>query len=159
FPVVPSFFMASGVSSCVNYSLRRLSRGVLLSTYSGSTRPSSCTPTLGKRDRPAVWNSGPGASSLEPNLACNSTMMRITCHWPQGLALLVSLSFSVPAARAEEPKKEPPAKVSYYQHIRPIFQAHCQGCHQPAKARGDYIMTDFTKLLAGGAPRPQPTLR
>ena len=26
------------------------------------------------------------------------------------------------------------APVSYYKQIRPIFQAHCQGCHQPAKA-------------------------
>ena len=42
------------------------------------------------------------------------------------------------------------SQVSYYKDIRPIFQANCQGCHQPAKAKGDYIMTDFTKLLAGG---------
>jgi WD40 repeat protein/mono/diheme cytochrome c family protein len=40
--------------------------------------------------------------------------------------------------------------VSYYKDIRPIFQANCQGCHQPAKARGGYVMTDFKKLLAGG---------
>ncbi|MEO8352248.1 MAG: c-type cytochrome domain-containing protein [Chthoniobacteraceae bacterium] len=40
--------------------------------------------------------------------------------------------------------------VSYFSKIRPIFQAHCQGCHQPAKAKGDYVMTDFTRLLHGG---------
>ena len=40
--------------------------------------------------------------------------------------------------------------VSYYKQIRPIFQSHCQGCHQPAKQSGGYVMTDFTKLLAGG---------
>ncbi len=45
---------------------------------------------------------------------------------------------------------EPGKPVSYFKHIRPIFQAHCQGCHQPAKAKGEYIMTDFAKLLAGG---------
>lgn len=45
---------------------------------------------------------------------------------------------------------DPAAPVSFYKQIRPLFQAHCQGCHQPAKARGDYIMTDFAKLLAGG---------
>src|SRR5580765_4951412 len=43
-----------------------------------------------------------------------------------------------------------PEKVSYYKQVRTIFQAHCQGCHQPAKARGEYVMTDFAKLLAGG---------
>ncbi len=42
------------------------------------------------------------------------------------------------------------AKVSYYREVRPIFQANCQGCHQPAKSKGGYVMTDFKKLLAGG---------
>jgi WD40 repeat protein len=39
--------------------------------------------------------------------------------------------------------------VSYYRDIRPIFEAQCHGCHQPAKAKGDYVMTEFAKLLAG----------
>ncbi len=43
-----------------------------------------------------------------------------------------------------------PGKVSFYKSIRPVFQAKCHGCHQPAKAKGDYIMTDFAKLLQGG---------
>jgi WD40 repeat protein len=43
-----------------------------------------------------------------------------------------------------------PAKVSYYTQVRPIFQAHCQGCHQPAKAGGGYVMTSFDRLIAGG---------
>ena len=42
------------------------------------------------------------------------------------------------------------APVSYYKQIRPIFQSHCQGCHQPAKQSGGYVMTDFARLLAGG---------
>ena len=46
--------------------------------------------------------------------------------------------------------KAPGAPVSYYQDVRPIFQANCQGCHQPAKLKGGYTMTDFQKLLAGG---------
>ena len=40
--------------------------------------------------------------------------------------------------------------VSYYKQIRPLFQAHCQGCHQPAKDKGGYVMTEFDSLLAGG---------
>jgi WD40 repeat protein len=43
-----------------------------------------------------------------------------------------------------------PESVSYYEHIRPLFQAKCQGCHQPAKAKGDYIMTEVVKLISGG---------
>jgi len=46
--------------------------------------------------------------------------------------------------------KPAPGPVSFYKSIRPIFQAKCHGCHQPAKAKGDYIMTDFARLLAGG---------
>ncbi|HEY4408323.1 MAG TPA: alpha-amylase family glycosyl hydrolase, partial [Acidimicrobiia bacterium] len=37
----------------------------------------------------------------------------------------------------------------YYKQIRPIFQAQCQGCHQPSKAGGGYVMTAFDRLLAG----------
>ena len=40
--------------------------------------------------------------------------------------------------------------ISYYKQIRPLFQANCQGCHQPAKAKGGYVMTTFTQLLEGG---------
>ncbi len=50
---------------------------------------------------------------------------------------------AVPAAANDE-------AISYYDQIRPVFQAHCQGCHQPAKQSGAYVMTDFAKLLSGG---------
>jgi WD40 repeat protein len=40
--------------------------------------------------------------------------------------------------------------VSYWRQIRPILQANCHGCHQPAKAGGQFVMTSFGKLLAGG---------
>ena len=45
---------------------------------------------------------------------------------------------------------EPAEKISFDQQIRPIFQANCQGCHQPAKAGGDYVMTTFERLAKGG---------
>ncbi len=60
--------------------------------------------------------------------------------------------FSIHAIHAEK-KKETPAKpklVSYHAQIKPIFQAHCQGCHQPAKPQGEYVMTEFSALLKGG---------
>ncbi len=62
--------------------------------------------------------------------------------------LILSTTFPVRGEAAKGPTAAGP--VSYYKDIRPIFQAHCQGCHQPAKAKGEYIMTDFAKLLAGG---------
>jgi WD40 repeat protein len=52
------------------------------------------------------------------------------------------------AKPAAKPAAETP--ISYVQQIQPIFQANCHGCHQPAKAGGKFVMTDFAKLLAGG---------
>jgi WD40 repeat protein/mono/diheme cytochrome c family protein len=43
-----------------------------------------------------------------------------------------------------------PVAVSYDKDIRPIFQANCQGCHQPAKAGGSLEMTAVKNLLKGG---------
>lgn len=68
--------------------------------------------------------------------------------------ILSGFVFLASSLHAAAPKKEetidPSKPVSFYKHIRPILQANCTGCHQPAKAKGDYIMTDFAKLLAGG---------
>ncbi len=53
---------------------------------------------------------------------------------------------------ADEPKKPKPLPetVSYYRDVRPVFQAQCQGCHQPAKPQGGYVMTDHASLLKAG---------
>ena len=71
-----------------------------------------------------------------------------------GALLILSLVVAVTVRAADEPAQRAattsPAKVSYYKQIRPIFQAQCQGCHQPAKAGGGYVMTAFDRLLAGG---------
>lgn len=40
--------------------------------------------------------------------------------------------------------------VSYSRAVEPILRAKCQGCHQPAKAQGGYVLTDFAKLMAAG---------
>jgi WD40 repeat protein/mono/diheme cytochrome c family protein len=57
----------------------------------------------------------------------------------------VLLALGPAVGRAAEP-----APVSYYRQIRPIFQQHCQGCHQPAKAQGGFIMTNHADLLKSG---------
>ena len=43
-----------------------------------------------------------------------------------------------------------PAPVSYHREIRPLFQATCQGCHQPAKPQGGFVMTEVARLLGAG---------
>jgi WD40 repeat protein/mono/diheme cytochrome c family protein len=51
---------------------------------------------------------------------------------------------------AKSPAGPAAAKVSFDKQIRPIFQANCQGCHQPAKAKGGFIMTAHDKMLLAG---------
>ena len=70
-------------------------------------------------------------------------------------SLLITSIFCIAAATTmadektglEQPKSAAP---SYYNDVRPILQANCQGCHQPAKAGGEYVMTSFALLLKGG---------
>lgn len=51
---------------------------------------------------------------------------------------------------AAKPDSNPGKEVSYHKQIRPLVQVHCQGCHQPAKAQGGYIMTDHASLMKVG---------
>ena len=53
------------------------------------------------------------------------------------------LAGEIPAAESSGP-------VSYFKQIRPILQANCQGCHQPAKAEGGYVMTEVGRMKAAG---------
>ena len=70
---------------------------------------------------------------------------RVSCTF---LAVILTGHFF--SISAEDKEQKNTGQISYFKQIRPIFQAHCQGCHQPAKDKGGYIMTDFSSLLAGG---------
>jgi WD40 repeat protein len=59
------------------------------------------------------------------------------------------LTFALPALHAAD-KDALPADVSYYKDVRPIFQQNCNGCHQPAKPSGGFIMTAHAELLKKG---------
>ena len=52
------------------------------------------------------------------------------------------------------------AAISYYEEIRPILQAHCQGCHQPAKSAsaGKYVMTSFDLVMKAGESESAPVV-
>ena len=66
------------------------------------------------------------------------------------LAAFGFLAVAYPPLEADDKEKTKGQPVSYYNQIRPIFQAKCQGCHQPAKRGGEYVMTDFAAMLKGG---------
>src|SRR6187549_3094652 len=78
----------------------------------------------------------------------------LTVPTMKNVLLLAAVSFALPcmvsALPGEKPLPDPNKPVSYFKDVRPIFQAQCQGCHQPAKAKGGYVMTDFARMLAGG---------
>ncbi|MEK0451507.1 MAG: hypothetical protein RL088_3775 [Verrucomicrobiota bacterium] len=64
--------------------------------------------------------------------------------------LTAILTLAVAPILQGAPAEDPNAPVSFFKHIRPIFQANCNGCHQPAKSKGGYLMTDFARMLEGG---------
>jgi WD40 repeat protein/mono/diheme cytochrome c family protein len=69
-----------------------------------------------------------------------------------GFGFLAAVVVVVTAtAQTPEPQaKAADAKVSFFRDVRPIFQEHCQGCHQPAKRGGGYVITGYKELLKGG---------
>jgi WD40 repeat protein/mono/diheme cytochrome c family protein len=73
---------------------------------------------------------------------------------PRLFAILAAPAFAglAVAAAADKPAGErpPAAKISYFRDVRPILQTHCQGCHQPAKSEGDYVLTSMDRLVKGG---------
>ncbi|MGD9723872.1 MAG: c-type cytochrome domain-containing protein [Pirellulales bacterium] len=68
--------------------------------------------------------------------------------WP--VALAVACAVSVVSAADAPPAQPATPAISYFRDIRPIFQTHCQGCHQPGKPMGEFVMTSFAGLLKGG---------
>ncbi len=63
-------------------------------------------------------------------------------------AILATAAVSLGAQ--EKPPAPDAGKVSFDRQVRPILQARCLGCHQPAKDKGKYVMTSHDRLLAGG---------
>ncbi len=93
-----------------------------------------------------------GILEVMNSLVCRmlARISRLTALCTLGVGLGAILSIPTGAVEPAAAGSTTNRTVSYYQDIRPIFQANCQGCHQPAKVKGGYVMTDFKKLLAGG---------
>ena len=82
-----------------------------------------------------------------PHLIGYSADPSLRWTWPM---LTFLQSIAVVAAMWAPPAATPAVTVSYYKQVRPLFQVHCQGCHQPAKSQGGYIMTSYESLLKAG---------
>jgi WD40 repeat protein len=79
-------------------------------------------------------------------------VLLMTVARPLVLAALLAAFGLSPLAANEPPGQKPkePSVVSYARDVRPILQQNCQGCHQPARAQGGYVMTTFADLLKPG---------
>jgi hypothetical protein len=54
---------------------------------------------------------------------------------------------AVHSARAADPKQ----KITYEQHVMPIFKDKCLACHNPDKAKNDFDLSTYASLMRGGA--------
>src|SRR5687767_8748392 len=77
----------------------------------------------------------------------------LTLRWCLLVCSVLAASVSVLCAADDTQESKP---VSFYKKVRPILQANCQGCHQPAKAKGNYVMTEFEKLFIPGETGGKP---
>ena len=71
------------------------------------------------------------------------------------VALLVALVPHSPVVAEEVPAAadsaaDGVAPVSYYHDVRPLLQAHCLGCHQPAKSSGGLDLTAVQNAIKDG---------
>ena len=71
-----------------------------------------------------------------------------------GTLLLITVSVPLAFVLSDEPSAPAAAPISYYKQIRPIFQANCQGCHQPNSKSGDLDLTSYGAFQQGGKRGP-----
>src|SRR2546428_5802172 len=75
------------------------------------------------------------------------------------LAAVVPLLMGLETVVARDPvapKPKEPEAVSYYRDVRRIFEQNCQGCHQPAKASGSFVINSYSALLQKGESGDPP---
>ena len=74
---------------------------------------------------------------------------RARSSWP--VVALIALGPLAASGLAQDGDR---SEVSFHKQVRPLLQASCQGCHQPAKADGALVLTDYEGLLRGGKQGP-----
>jgi len=80
-------------------------------------------------------------------------MSRVLPGWKRAICVLAVAAIGWLGANlveAADEKPADPAPVSYYRQVRPILQRACTGCHQPAKAGGKLLLTNYELSLKGG---------
>ncbi len=73
-----------------------------------------------------------------------------TAIWLVVALALVWQSTSL-SADEEKPADTAPKKVTYDEHVQPIFREHCFTCHSQETKESDLSLATYASLLAGGA--------
>jgi mono/diheme cytochrome c family protein len=66
--------------------------------------------------------------------------------------VVIGLALAAPAARlhAEDAKPAEP-KITYAEHVQPIFREHCFSCHNQDTKKSDLSLATFGSVTTGGA--------
>lgn len=67
------------------------------------------------------------------------------------LAMPMGIGSHVRAQEKADPSKKPVEKVTYQDHILPIFRAKCGACHSSDQAKGGLVLDSYTGVMQGGS--------
>ncbi|MEM6364531.1 MAG: DUF1549 domain-containing protein, partial [Planctomycetota bacterium] len=93
------------------------------------------------------------AAQLMGRLRCLTSVIAFWLLWPalpSATEQLVAAEQLPEAEQGTDDEQGEDPSISFHRDIKPIFRAHCVGCHQNAKMLGEYLMTDFSMLISGG---------
>ena len=62
-----------------------------------------------------------------------------------------AMAFAVCLAFASSTPVQGQDKVTFDDHIKPIFRSRCASCHNPDNRKGDLDVTNYTNLMQGGS--------
>jgi WD40 repeat protein len=71
-----------------------------------------------------------------------------------GRSLALPSAFALPLLFAGNICAADSDAVSFHRQLRPILQQKCQGCHQPAKLKGELLLTSYEGFAKGGTSGP-----
>jgi hypothetical protein len=68
------------------------------------------------------------------------------------IALALALDAGLAAAEEAKPADgKPPAKITYDEHVRPIFREHCFSCHNQDTKKSDLSLASYAGVAQGGS--------
>lgn len=65
--------------------------------------------------------------------------------------IMIGLCSTSVSGQEAEAKKDDKAKVTYADHVRPIFRDHCLGCHNASRKRADLDLSSYQGVIVGAS--------